>query len=56
MIRYQNHDVSIDLRRIVAINHPNAKDGYFCVFFDGFVWKVSVSEHDRLYSAWLNAI
>lgn len=53
-IFYQCHSITVDLRKIVAINHPNASDKYFCVYFDNAIWKVAVSEHDRLYKAWMN--
>lgn len=51
---YQGHVVTVDLRSIVAINHPNDCDKYFCVYFDNMIWKVSIDQHDRLYKLWLN--
>lgn len=53
-ISYQGRATSVDLRKIVAISHTNEKDKYFCVYFANIIWKVSVSEHDRLYKAWMN--
>lgn len=55
-ISYQGRAVTVDLRKIVAINHPNGNDKFFCVYFDNVIWKVSVSEHDRLYKAWMNLV
>lgn len=52
-ISYQGHAITVDLRKIVAINHPKVNDKYFCVYFDNMVWKVAVSEHDSLYKAWM---
>ena len=53
-IEYLGRTVTVDLRRIVAIGHPTAKDKYFCVFFENAIWKVGVDQHDRLYRAWMN--
>ena len=56
IISYQGREITVDLRKIVAINHPNENDKYFCVYFDNSIWKVAVSEHDRLYKAWMNVV
>lgn len=53
VISYRGRSTTVDLRRIVAINHPDMKDMYFCVFFESAIWKVPVSEHDKLYKAWM---
>ena len=54
-IRYQGRSVTVDLCKIIAINHPNANDKYFLVYFTGnMVWRVGSIEHDRLYKAWMD--
>lgn len=53
VINYRGRSTTVDLRRIVAINHPDARDKYFCVFFENAIWKVPTSEHDKLYRAWI---
>ncbi len=55
-ISYQGRAVTVDLRKIVAINHPKVNDKYFCVYFDNMIWKVAVSEHDSLYKSWMNVV
>ena len=52
-IRYQGRTTSIDLRSIVAINHPIDGDKFFKVYFGNSVWNVDISQHDRLYKAWM---
>lgn len=52
-ILFQGHSVTVDLRKIVAINHPNDGDKFFRVYFGGdMVWNVGLDQHDRLYKAW----
>lgn len=50
---YQGHTVTIDLRRIVAINHPNENDTFFRVYFENAIWNVGIDQHDKLYKAWM---
>lgn len=50
---YQGHTVTVDLRRIVAINHPNECDKFFRVYFENAIWNVATDQHDRLYKAWM---
>ena len=47
------HSITLDLRKIVAISHPNKGDKYFCVYFNNGMWKVSISEHDSLFQSWM---
>lgn len=49
---YQSHKVTVDLGKIIAINHPNADDKYFCIHFTSVVWKVAADQHDKVYKAW----
>ena len=50
---YQGHSITVDLRRIIAINHPNVGDKFFRVYFENSTWNVSIDQHDRLYKAWM---
>ena len=52
-ISYQGHAITVDLRRIVAINHPNEGDKFFRVYFENAIWNVSIDQHDKLYEAWM---
>ena len=55
-ITYLGHAITVDLRKIIAINHPNDNDSYFCIHFDRAVWKVPADQHDRIYRAWMNIL
>lgn len=51
---YQKHVVTVDLRRIVAINDPKDGESFFRVYFgNNAVWNVDVSQHKRLRDAWM---
>ena len=52
-IRHQGHNVTVDLRHIVAITDPNVGDKFFRVYFENFVWNVSIDQHDKLYKLWM---
>lgn len=53
IISYQGHVVTVDMRRIVAINHPKEGNKFFRVYFENFVWNVPIEYHDRLYKLWM---
>lgn len=53
VINYQKRLTTVDLREIVAITAPNVGDKFFRVYFENFVWNVSIDQHDRLYKLWM---
>ncbi len=54
VINYQKRLTTVDVREIVAMNHPNEGDKFFRVYFENAVWQVSSDQHDRLYKAWMS--
>ncbi len=53
VVNYQNRLTTIDLREIVAMNHPNKGDKFFRVYFENAVWQIAADQHERLYKAWM---
>lgn len=53
VISYQKRLTTVDVREIVAMNHPNDGDKFFRVYFNNAVWQVDAKEHDKLYKAWM---